>query len=125
MLLWSFQIELGTQSPKEGYLPRASFLSIQEKLEDFPGDPVVKNPSANAGDMDSMAGPGILHLLRGHSLYITTTEPGHLEPVLHKRSHPSEKPTHLPRRLAPAATTRESPHTATKTQRCHNSVLKF
>ena len=115
MLLWSFQIELGTQSPEEGYLPHASFLSIQEKLEDFPGDAVVKNPSANAGDTDSMAGPGILHLLRGHSLYITATEP-----VLRKRSHPSEKPTHLPRRLAPAATTRESPHTATKTQRCQN-----
>ena len=29
---------------------------------DFPGGPVVENPSANAGDMSSLPGPGRLHM---------------------------------------------------------------
>ena len=32
------------------------------KKEDFPGGPVVKNPSANAGDMGSIPGPGRSHM---------------------------------------------------------------
>ena len=33
------------------------------KLADFPGDAVVKNPPANAGDMGSSPGPGRSHML--------------------------------------------------------------
>ena len=32
--------------------------------EDFPGDPVVKNPPAAAGDTGSIPGPGKSHMLR-------------------------------------------------------------
>ena len=32
------------------------------KKEDFPGGPVVKNTSANAGDMGSIPGPGRFHM---------------------------------------------------------------
>ena len=73
-------------------------------VQRFLGGTVNENPPANAGDMDLMDGPGRLHLLPGNSLYITTTEPEHLEPVLHnKRSQHSEKPTHLTCRLTPAS----------------------
>ena len=33
---------------------------------DFPRGPVVKNPSANAGDMDLTPGPGRLHMPQGN-----------------------------------------------------------
>ena len=33
-----------------------------KQLRDFPGGAVVKNPSANAGDMGSMPGPGRSHM---------------------------------------------------------------
>ena len=36
------------------------------KLEDFPGGPVVKNPSTKAGDKGSISGPGISHRLRSN-----------------------------------------------------------
>ena len=46
-----------------------------------------------------------------------TTEPAHLEPVLHnKRGCDSERPTHRDEEWPPLATTRESPRTETKTQ---------
>ena len=32
----------------------------------FPGGSVVKNPPANAGDMDSIPGPGIFHVPRSN-----------------------------------------------------------
>ena len=32
---------------------------------DFPGGPVVKNLPANAGDTDSIPGPGRFHVLEG------------------------------------------------------------
>ena len=45
-------------------------------------------------------------------------KPAHLEPMLrNKRSHHNEKPTHRNEEQRPLAATRESPHTATKTQR--------
>ena len=112
-------IELGTQSPQEGYLPHPSLLNIQENLEDFPASPEVKNPPANVGDMDSMDGLGRLHLLPGNSPYATTTEPEHLKPVPHnRRSHRNEKPAHLTCRLSPASHNERkptcSPHLQTK-----------
>ena len=46
-------------------------------LEAFPGDSVVKNLPANAGDTGSIPGPGKSHMLWGNlSLCVaTTTEP--------------------------------------------------
>ena len=37
-------------------------------VPNFPGGPVVKNPSANAGDMDLMAGPERFSCLRASRL---------------------------------------------------------
>ena len=33
---------------------------------EFPGDPVVKNPPANARNMGSIPGPGRFHMLQGN-----------------------------------------------------------
>ena len=63
--------------------------SDQKNNQDFPGGPVDKNPSANAGDMGSIPDLGNF-TSRG-----ATTEacsPRACAPVLHKRSHSSEKP---------------------------------
>ena len=49
--------------------------------------------------------------------WATTTEPMRLEPVLHnKRGRNSERPVHRDEEWPLLATTRESPHTETKTQ---------
>ena len=67
---------------------------------DFPGGPAVKNPSANAGDMNLIPIWGRFHMLQGiwsygPPLHATTAEPAHLEPELsNERSHCSEKPAH-------------------------------
>ena len=34
--------------------------------EDFPGDPMVKNPPANAGNTGSIPGPGRFHMPSGN-----------------------------------------------------------
>ena len=45
-------------------------------VQDFPGDAVVKNPPANAGDMGSIPDPGsIPHVVEQLSPSATTTEP--------------------------------------------------
>ena len=73
-------------------------LLLKEYILDFPGGPVVKNPPANARDMNLIPGPGRSHMLRPHALQwrgpcAITTEPVHWQPVLHnKRSHCSETP---------------------------------
>ena len=36
--------------------------SIEKLIRDFPGGTVVKNPPANAGDMDSIPGLGRTHM---------------------------------------------------------------
>ena len=46
-------------------------INIEKKklmVPNFPGGPVVKNPSANAGDMDLMAGPERFSCLRASRL---------------------------------------------------------
>ena len=49
--------------------------------------------------------------------WATITEPARLEPVLrNKRGRDSERPAHRDEEWPPLATTRESPHTETKTQ---------
>ena len=55
---------------------------------------MVKNLPADAGDMGSIPGPGILHVLRGTYTCVpeaTTTVPV----LLNKRSHHSETPVHF------------------------------
>ena len=37
-------------------------LGSKVERRDFPGDPVVKNPPANAGNRGSMPGPGRSHM---------------------------------------------------------------
>ena len=37
--------------------------TLKETKEGFPGDTVVKNPPANAGDTGSSPGPGRAHVL--------------------------------------------------------------
>ena len=39
----------------------SSEIYFQIQMQDFPGGPVVKNPAANAGDMDSIPGQGRFH----------------------------------------------------------------
>ena len=38
---------------------------FKSKLMDFPGALIVKNPPANAEDMDSISGPGRFHMRQG------------------------------------------------------------
>ena len=64
-------------------------------LQDFPGGLVVKNPPANVGDLGLIPGLGRFHMWGAtkpecHSYWKWHT----LDPVLHKRSHQNEKPTH-------------------------------
>ena len=69
-----------------------SLLKIKET--DFPGNPAVKNPPANAGDMGSILGPGRFYTFRGATKPVATTPDAcTLEPRLwNKRSHSDEKP---------------------------------
>ena len=39
-------------------LSRVSLICVREKTQDFPGDPVIKNPPANAENMGSIPGLG-------------------------------------------------------------------
>ena len=80
----------------------------------FPGSPVVKNPPANGGDPGSVTGWGRFHMLgsskaRGPQLWACSPRE---KPLQWEAPHCSQ------RRLF--ATTRESPHTATKTQCSQN-----
>ena len=42
---------------------------LRSHMLDFPGDPVVKNPSANAENIDSTPGPGRSHMPRSAQAY--------------------------------------------------------
>ena len=62
----------------------------------------------------------IPHATEQLSPWATITEPARLEPALrNKRGHDSERPAHHNEEWPPLATTRESPHTETKTQHSH------
>ena len=41
-------------------------LAKESKRRDFPGGPVVRNPSAIVGDMGSVLGPGRFHVVQGN-----------------------------------------------------------
>ena len=51
----------------------------KDKYWDFPGGPVVKNPSCNTGDAGSIPGQGtkIPHAMGQLSSWVATTEPVH------------------------------------------------
>ena len=71
--------------------------------KDFLGGPVVENLPANAGDAGSIPGLGRFHMPWGnwaHAPRLLT--PVCLEPMFHKSSHCSEKPTHCNQRAAAA-----------------------
>ena len=46
-----------------GYARSVTSQFKKKECRDFPGGTVVKNPPANAGDMDSIPGPGRSHML--------------------------------------------------------------
>ena len=52
-------------------------MQFKTTVRDFPGGPVVKNLSCNAGDLGSVLGSGtkIPHAAEQPSLHCTTTEP--------------------------------------------------
>ena len=52
--------------PSGSYLDLPPEHSGQKNNQDFPGGPVDKNPSANAGDMGSIPDPGRFHILRSN-----------------------------------------------------------
>ena len=84
----------------------------------FPGGAAVENLPANAGDTCSSPWSGkIPHAAEHLGPWATTTEPAHLERVLHnKRGCDSERPAHHDEEWPPLAATRESPRTEMKTQ---------
>ena len=68
MILWSGQ----DLHPKESTYAFKEFgvrelvVSIKNQGQDLPGNPVVKNPPTNAGDMGSIPGLGRFHILQGN-----------------------------------------------------------
>ena len=66
----------------------------EKKASGFPGGPVVKNWPANGGDMGSIPDleTKIPHTMGQLSSCAHLLKPLQLDPVLHKRSHSSEKP---------------------------------
>ena len=42
------------------------WIKKKQNNQDFPGDPVVENPPANAGDTGSIPGPGRFHMLHSN-----------------------------------------------------------
>ena len=106
-------------------------------FSDFPGDPVVKNSPANAGDMGSIPGLGRFHMPEGneaHGLQLLSPsswvcelqllKPLCLEPMLcNKRSHHNEKSMRHNKEWFLLTETRESPLLAMKTQCSQNKHL--
>ena len=71
------------QKSSDSYLGLSTFslYSLNESPLDLPGGPVVKNPPANAGDMDLIPGLGRFHVPQGHwARERQVLKPEHLEP---------------------------------------------
>ena len=83
---------------------RAVSLAIaRRQKQDFPSGPGVKHLPANAGDTGSTPGQGRSHMPWSNEVHMPQVlKPACLEPMLHKRSHCNEKPTHGNWRVAPA-----------------------
>ena len=79
----------------------ADTFNTKTSTQGFPGDSVVKNPPANAGDMGWIPDPGRSHMLWGKAC-TTTTEPVLESPgTLTTEPMPYNllRPTHLERML--------------------------
>lgn len=91
----------------------------QEKTQNLAGVTVDKNPAANAGDTGLIPALGRFHMPQSkpmrHNHELQLLKPIHLKPVLHKRSHHSEKLKHQTNSKPLLTATRER-HAATKTQ---------
>ena len=82
---------------------------------------MVKNPPANAGDMGSSPGPGRSHMPWSNKARM----PQLLSLSSRAREPPLVKPAHHNEEQPPLATTRESPHAATKTQCSQKEINKI
>ena len=71
--------------------------------KDLPGDPVVKNLSATAEDMDSIPSLGTSRMPQSSWACVQQLlSPHALEPMLHsKRSHHNQRSEHHSQRVAP------------------------
>ena len=87
-------------------------LYSREIKRDIPGGPVVKNQPANTRGRDLICGPGTFHA--------RPLKPGSL--ALQQEPW-QQKSVHCKQREVTACTTRENPHTATKTQHSHKNKL--
>ena len=92
----------------------------------FPGGAVVENLPANAGDAGSSPGLGRSHMPRSN----LARDPQLLSLRVWSlcsatRGRDSERPTHRDEEWPPLATTRESPHTETKTQHSHTYIHTY
>ena len=70
------QSQMGTSLLRELTGGQSSVVNV--KLRDFSGDPVVKNPPANAGDTGLIPGPGRFHMPWDNKGHVTQL----LEPTL-------------------------------------------
>ena len=84
-----------------------------------------KNPSANAGDMSLIPGPGRFQMLQATKAHVPQLlKPLNLETVLcNKRSHRNEKPMQHKEEEPLLSRTRENPRAAVMTQ-CNPKVNK-
>ena len=98
---------------------------LRSHVLDFPGDPVVKNPSANAENIDSTPSPGRSHMPRSIQAHepqllspcAATSKASCLVPTLRiKRSHRCEKPTHCTQEQLLLSKTRQSLDIAARTR---------
>ena len=84
-----------------------------------------KNPSANAGDMSLIPGPGRFQMLQATKAHVPQLlKPLNLETVLcNKRSHRNKKPMQHKEEEPLLSRTRENPRAAVMTQ-CNPKVNK-
>ena len=100
-----------------------NFEKLKITMLGFPGGAVVESLPADAGDTGSSPVLGGSHMLRSN----WACEPQLLSLrvwslCLATRGRDSERPAHRDEEWTPLATTRESPHTETKTQHSHTYI---
>ena len=119
---WSLPSCTALGEPYNASVPQFTHMlngnSIQIAGMDFPGEPVVKSPPANAGEkVPPLAQEDPTHRGATKAMSHSYWSPRARKPVLSNKSHCNERPTHGNGRGGPAHPTRESPGAAMKTQR--------